>query len=91
MKVKSLKLPDSSLNAAWIGMGMGGSKCEQACLMNCSCTAFTTMNIDGKGTSCLAWYGELMDILEYADEVSDLNVRVDAIELGNLLSSPTYS
>ncbi|KAF3950421.1 hypothetical protein CMV_023827 [Castanea mollissima] len=87
VKVERLKLPDSSFNVAWIGMGTGSSECEQACLMNCSCTAFTTTNIDGKGTSCLAWFGELMDILEYTSEGSDLNVRVDAIELGNLLSS----
>ncbi|XP_075664831.1 G-type lectin S-receptor-like serine/threonine-protein kinase RKS1 isoform X3 [Castanea sativa] len=85
VKVERLKLPDSSFNVARIGMGTGSSECEQACLMNCSCTAFTTMNIDGKGTSCLAWYGELMDILEYTGEGSDLNVRVDAIELAKYL------
>ena len=43
------------------------------------------MNIDGKGTGCLAWYGELMNILQLADEGSDLNVRVDATELGSIL------
>jgi hypothetical protein len=85
VKVESLKVPDSSFDAAWIGMSMSSSECEQACLMNCSCTAFTSLNIDGKGTGCLAWYGELRDILEYTDEGLDLNVRVDATELGSLL------
>ncbi|KAM3747033.1 hypothetical protein ACB098_05G007900 [Castanea mollissima] len=85
VKVERLKLPDSSFSAAWTGMGMGRFECEQACLMNCSCTAFTIMNIDGKGTNCLAWYGELMDILEYAYEGSDLIVRVDAIELAKYI------
>ncbi|KAM3749525.1 hypothetical protein ACB098_05G192100 [Castanea mollissima] len=62
-------------------MSMSSSECEQACLRNCSCIAFVSMNIDGKGTSCLAWYGELIDVSENLNERWDLNVRVDAIEL----------
>ncbi|KAL4625384.1 hypothetical protein ACB092_05G021900 [Castanea dentata] len=80
VKLERLTIPDSSLDATWIGMSMSSSECEQACLMNCSCTAFTSMNIDGKGTGCLAWYGKLMDILQLADEGSELNVRMDATE-----------
>ncbi|KAL4625372.1 hypothetical protein ACB092_05G020700 [Castanea dentata] len=72
VKLERLKLPDSSFDAAWIGMSMSSSECEQACLTHCSCTAFTSMNIDGKGTGCLAWYGELMDILQFTDEGSEL-------------------
>ncbi len=63
VKVEHLKVPDTS-NAIWMDMSMSSSECEQACLNNCSCTAFLSMNIDGKGTSCLAWYGEWMDTLE---------------------------
>ncbi|XP_050289092.1 G-type lectin S-receptor-like serine/threonine-protein kinase RKS1 [Quercus robur] len=80
VKVTRLKGPDS-FNAVWMEMSMSSSECEQACLSNCSCTAFTSMNIDGKGTRCLAWYGELMDILENTYERWDLHVRVDAMEL----------
>ncbi|XP_050288888.1 G-type lectin S-receptor-like serine/threonine-protein kinase RKS1 [Quercus robur] len=80
VKLTRLKGPDSS-NAAWMDMSMSSSECEKACLSNCSCTAFTSMNIDGKGTRCLAWYGELMDISENTLEPWDLNVRVDATEL----------
>ncbi|KAL4631927.1 hypothetical protein ACB092_04G014500 [Castanea dentata] len=80
VKVTRLKGPDS-FNAAWMDMSMSSSECEQACLNNCSCTAFISMNIDGMGTRCLAWYGELMDIVEYSYEKWDLNVRVDAKEL----------
>uniref|UniRef100_A0A2N9G6Y0 Receptor-like serine/threonine-protein kinase n=1 Tax=Fagus sylvatica TaxID=28930 RepID=A0A2N9G6Y0_FAGSY len=43
--------------------------------------AFLSMNIDGKGTSCLAWYGELMDTLESSNQLLVLNVRVVANEL----------
>ena len=84
VKVTRLKGPDS-FNAAWMDMSMSSSECEQACLNNCSCTAFISMNIDGMGTRCLAWYGELMDIVEYSNVVWELNVCVDAKELGSLL------
>ncbi|KAL4628669.1 hypothetical protein ACB092_05G257000 [Castanea dentata] len=80
VKVQHLKGPDSA-NAAWMDMSMSSSECEQACLSNCSCTAFISIDIDGKGTGCLAWYGELVDILENSDEGWDLNIRVDASEL----------
>ncbi|XP_050288861.1 G-type lectin S-receptor-like serine/threonine-protein kinase RKS1 isoform X1 [Quercus robur] len=80
VKVELLKGPDS-FNAVWMDMSMSSSECEQACLRNCSCTAFLSINIDGKGTSCLAWYGELIDISESSYEMWDLNVRVDATEL----------
>ena len=66
-------------------MTSSDSECEQACLSNCSCTAFISMNIDGKATRCLVWYGELMDILGDANEQWDLNIRVDATQLGSLL------
>ena len=54
-------------------------------MSNCSCTAFFSMNIDGKAAHCLLWYGELMDILENTYKRSDLNIRVDATQLGSLL------
>ncbi|KAM3747149.1 hypothetical protein ACB098_05G014900 [Castanea mollissima] len=69
VKLERLNLPDSSFDAAWIGMSMSSSY----------------MNIDGKGTGCLAWYGELMDILQFTDEGSELNVRVDATELAKCI------
>ena len=84
VKMERLKGPDS-FNAVWMDMSMSSSECEQACLRNCSCTAFISMNIDGKGTRCLAWYGELVDVSEISYERRDLNIRVDATELGGLL------
>ncbi|KAM4102029.1 hypothetical protein ACB094_05G192100 [Castanea mollissima] len=83
--MKRLKGPDSS-NAAWMDMSMSSSECEQACLSDCSCTAFISMNIDGMGTRCLVWYGELMDLVENTYEMWDLNVRVDATELATYTS-----
>ncbi|XP_065630045.1 G-type lectin S-receptor-like serine/threonine-protein kinase RKS1 isoform X1 [Quercus suber] len=85
VKLEHLKPPDSSIDAVFIGMSMSSSECQQACLTNCSCTAFTSMYTDGKGTGCLAWYGELIDILQYTDVGQELNVRVDATELAKYI------
>ncbi|KAM3747154.1 hypothetical protein ACB098_05G015100 [Castanea mollissima] len=85
VKLERLKLPDSSIDGALIGTSMSSSECEQACLTNCSCTAFSSTNIDGKGTRCLAWYGELIDTLQFTDEGSELNVRADATELAKYI------
>ena len=64
---------------------MSNSECEQACLRNCSCIVFVNYNISRKGFSCLSFYDELMDILEFTDDGFDLNVCVDAAEFGSLL------
>ncbi|KAM3749529.1 hypothetical protein ACB098_05G192400 [Castanea mollissima] len=80
VKLAHLKKPDA-FDAAWMEMGMSSLECEQACLRNCSCTAFINYNTNDKGFGCLSFYGELIDIIEYTDDGWDLNVRVDAIEL----------
>ncbi|KAL0012563.1 hypothetical protein SO802_007671 [Lithocarpus litseifolius] len=49
LELESVKGPDSS-NAAWMETSMSSSECQQACLSNCSCTAFISMDIEGKGT-----------------------------------------
>lgn len=81
IKVESVKLPDTSA-AVWIDMSMRREDCELECMRNCSCSAYSSIDIDG-GTSCLAWYGDLVDTITYKADVGyDLYVRVDAIELG---------
>jgi len=81
VNVGPLKVPDTS-DAVWVGMSMSSAECKQACLKNCACTAYVSLDINGTGTSCLAYYGILMDSSVNTDEGWDLNVRVDATELG---------
>ncbi|KAF3959052.1 hypothetical protein CMV_016098 [Castanea mollissima] len=84
VKVARLKPPDTFV-AAWMDMSMSSSECEQACLRNCSCTAFISYNISRKGFCCLSFYGDLMVILEFTDDGFDLNVRVDAAEFRTVI------
>ncbi|KAF2318241.1 hypothetical protein GH714_003488 [Hevea brasiliensis] len=48
---------------------------------NCSCSAYASINIAGKETGCLTWYGILMDTVHNWEEGYDIYVRVDAVEL----------
>ncbi|WCJ42961.1 S-locus lectin protein kinase family protein [Euphorbia peplus] len=86
LKLESVKLPDA-LVARWIDMRMSRTECEMECKKNCSCSAYSSIENDG-GTSCLAWYGDLIDITTYrADFGNDLYVRVDALELESVKGS----
>ncbi|KAH0985557.1 hypothetical protein GBA52_012734 [Prunus armeniaca] len=80
VKVARVKEPDTT-KAAQLLTSISANQCEQVCLSNCSCTAY--MSIEGEGRmDCLVWYGELLDILVRTELGQDLYVRVDKMELG---------
>ncbi|CAB4275909.1 unnamed protein product [Prunus armeniaca] len=79
VKVARVKEPDTT-KAAQLLTSISANQCEQVCLSNCSCTAY--MSIEGEGRiDCLVWYGELLDILVRTELGQDLYVRVDKMEL----------
>ncbi|CAN0924218.1 G-type lectin S-receptor-like serine/threonine-protein kinase RKS1 [Linum grandiflorum] len=80
VRVRNVKVPDTS-EAVWIDQGLNKVNCEEECRRNCSCSAYTTANIVGKGTGCLAWHGELMDTVHVATSDQEIYIRVDALEL----------
>ncbi|XP_035547505.1 G-type lectin S-receptor-like serine/threonine-protein kinase RKS1 isoform X2 [Juglans regia] len=81
VKMERVKAPFSPDAGQMYLSIMGYEACKQACLRNCSCTAFTSLN-DGKETNCLHWYGELMDIeVHYDEKDPNVYVRVDAADL----------
>ncbi|CAN1839575.1 G-type lectin S-receptor-like serine/threonine-protein kinase RKS1 [Linum perenne] len=84
VRVEKVKIPDAS-TALWTDVGMSKQKCEDECRKNCSCTAYSTIDINGKGTCCWTWYGDLIDTVHLAVNAYDLYVRVDAIELADYL------
>ncbi|XP_057995031.1 G-type lectin S-receptor-like serine/threonine-protein kinase RKS1 [Hevea brasiliensis] len=82
VKVEDVKVPDTSV-AAWVAMDMTAIDCEKECRRNCSCSAYVSIDIPGRGsTGCLAWFGESMDTVYLADDGYDIYVRVDSLELG---------
>ncbi|KAK9092235.1 hypothetical protein Syun_027146 [Stephania yunnanensis] len=77
IKLESIKLPDTTNSRIYMGLDM--KECEIECRNNCSCTGYASAYVNERG--CLAWFGDLMDIREYAEGGEDFFVRVDASEL----------
>ncbi|XP_050369505.1 G-type lectin S-receptor-like serine/threonine-protein kinase RKS1 [Argentina anserina] len=78
VKVEHVKLPDASISGL-LDTRMGESECKRACQNNCSCVAFSSLEIDGGG-GCMTWYGKLMDILILAELGRDFYIRADGTE-----------
>ncbi|KAF8396337.1 hypothetical protein HHK36_017953 [Tetracentron sinense] len=79
LELVRMKLPDTSMSR--VDESLSPQDCQKQCLTNCSCTAYTSADVNGGSSRCVAWYGELMDIRDSRDEEEYLYVRVDAIEL----------
>ncbi|CAN1138353.1 G-type lectin S-receptor-like serine/threonine-protein kinase RKS1 [Linum perenne] len=76
VRVGNVKIPDTS-EAVWVDQ----VNCEQECRKNCSCSAYTSTNIVGRGTRCLTWHGEIMDTVHIPIPDLEIYIRVDALEL----------
>ncbi|CAN6683169.1 unnamed protein product [Malus baccata var. baccata] len=79
--VQRVKDPDASIEARLV-RSMSAKECEQACLNNCSCTAYMSLEWEGR-LDCMTWHDDLMDIVGRTELGRDLYVRVDKIELGS--------
>ncbi|XP_065877706.1 G-type lectin S-receptor-like serine/threonine-protein kinase RKS1 isoform X2 [Euphorbia lathyris] len=79
VKVEHVKLPDTSISAL-LSRNLSSKECEKLCLRNCTCKAFSRLDIERKGIGCLTWYGELFDTVKNT-EGNDVYIRVDAEEL----------
>ncbi|KAK8675395.1 hypothetical protein V6N13_033462 [Hibiscus sabdariffa] len=79
-KFKHVKVPDTS--AAHVDMTMGLKQCKEKCLRNCTCMAYASAYSEiGRGTGCLTWHGDLLDVRAYTNTGQDLYIRVDKNEL----------
>ncbi|KAK2978986.1 LOW QUALITY PROTEIN: hypothetical protein RJ640_017550 [Escallonia rubra] len=81
-ELKGVKVPD--FPNFWISTSVTLKDCEAECLKNCSCTAYANSNVSGKGSGCLLWYGDLVDVRQFARSGNqNLYVRVSASDLGS--------
>ncbi|KAL8046476.1 hypothetical protein ABFX02_08G179700 [Erythranthe guttata] len=64
LKYSGVKLPDTRLS--WYNESMNLDECKLLCSKNCSCMAYTSLDISrgGIGNGCLLWFGDLVDIKE---------------------------
>jgi hypothetical protein len=57
------------------------------CTKNCSCIAYTNLDIREGGSGCLLWFSDLIDIRRLNENGQDIYIRMAASELGKNLSS----
>ncbi|XP_074330066.1 G-type lectin S-receptor-like serine/threonine-protein kinase At4g27290 [Apium graveolens] len=72
-KIPNLKLPDTQ--TAWFNRSMSLADCETECRKNCSCTAYSNVDIRQGGTGCMLWFGDLIDMRNYPDNGLPLHIR----------------
>lgn len=73
--MQGVKLPDFS---NWNSGASNDSMCEEACLMNCSCKAYSFVT----GIGCLTWGRDLVDIHLFSSGGNDFYLRLAASEFG---------
>ncbi|XLR41633.1 hypothetical protein S83_026293 [Arachis hypogaea] len=71
-KVTGIVLPDTS--ASWYNRTMNLLECKEFCLKNCSCTAYSNLDIRDGGSGCLIWFHDLIDIRQ---GTQDFYIRID--------------
>ncbi|PIN16323.1 Serine/threonine protein kinase [Handroanthus impetiginosus] len=79
LKYFDIKLPDTK--HSWFDTSMTLEECKLVCLKNCSCMAYTNLDIRRGGSGCLLWFGELDDIKQVYGAGQDIYIRVASSEL----------
>ncbi|KAI5571696.1 hypothetical protein BDE02_11G111400 [Populus trichocarpa] len=79
-KLSGLKLPETK--TSWFNTSMNLEECKKKCIKNCSCTAYSNLDIRNGGSGCLLWFGDLIDIRVIAVNEQDVYIRMAESELG---------
>ncbi|KAG6385386.1 hypothetical protein SASPL_154221 [Salvia splendens] len=86
LKYSAIKLPDAR-NTTYNVERRSLVECQADCARDCSCVAYTQLNISGDGSGCLFYHGELIDIRVMASAGQDLYIRMAASEPGGVAST----
>nr|XP_016454780.1 PREDICTED: G-type lectin S-receptor-like serine/threonine-protein kinase At4g27290 [Nicotiana tabacum] len=78
LRYSGIKLPDTKYSQYDKTMTLEG--CRQVCLKNCSCTAYSSLDISNGDKGCLFWFGELTDIRKLSGRGQDIYIRMDSSE-----------
>ncbi|KAJ4798618.1 Serine/threonine-protein kinase [Rhynchospora pubera] len=78
-KFEGVKTPYS--HDAIVDANISIEECRRRCLMNCSCLAYTPLDIRGKGSGCVMWNTTLIDTQSVIGG-QDIYLKVSKSELG---------
>lgn len=79
-KYTGMKLPETI--GSWVNRSMTLEECRVECLNNCSCIAYSTLDINRGGSGCLMWFADLINIRQLSNGGQDLYIRMPASKLG---------
>ncbi|XP_052206837.1 G-type lectin S-receptor-like serine/threonine-protein kinase At4g27290 [Diospyros lotus] len=79
LKYSGYKLPDT--RNSWYDRNMSLSQCKEQCLNNCSCMAYSNLDLRNGGSGCLLWFDELVDMREVSENGQDIYIRMASSEL----------
>ncbi|KAL2245387.1 UNVERIFIED_CONTAM: G-type lectin S-receptor-like serine/threonine-protein kinase [Sesamum indicum] len=79
LRYSGIKMPDSQFT--WFNESFTLDECEAECLRNCSCMAYSNLDIRRGGSGCLLWIGDLVDIRLLSGEEQIIYIRMAASEL----------
>ncbi|XP_059282933.1 G-type lectin S-receptor-like serine/threonine-protein kinase At4g27290 [Lycium ferocissimum] len=85
LKYPHIKLPDTQ--NSWSNVTMTLEECKNICFRNCSCMAYSNLDIRNGGSGCLLWFDDLLDIRQLSKEGQDIYIRTAASELDSLEKS----
>ncbi|KAA8523796.1 hypothetical protein F0562_010219 [Nyssa sinensis] len=79
LKYSGIKLPD--VRNSSFDRSMNLEECRMVCLKNCSCMAYSNLDISEGGRGCLLWFGDLIDIRESNQNGQDIYIRMASSEI----------
>ncbi|CAN4122487.1 unnamed protein product [Withania somnifera] len=78
LKYSGIKLPDTKHSQ--YNKTMTLEECRQICSRDCSCTAYSSLDISNGDKGCLLWFEELIDIRKVSERGQDIFIRMDPSE-----------
>ena len=80
LKYSGFKLPDTQ--HSWFNTSMSLEECKILCLENCTCTAYSSLDISNGGSGCLLWFGDLINMKVLSEAGQDIYIRMASSETG---------
>ncbi|KAL2496254.1 G-type lectin S-receptor-like serine/threonine-protein kinase [Forsythia ovata] len=78
LKYSGIKLPDTRYSQFNVSITL--EECKVLCLKNCSCTAYTHLDISKGGSGCLLWFEDLTNIKLLSEEGQYIYIRMASSE-----------
>ncbi|GAB2213786.1 hypothetical protein Droror1_Dr00018101 [Drosera rotundifolia] len=81
MRLTDIKLP---ANSRVLREALNMDECQETCLRDCFCMAYTYLNVFENASKCVVWYGDLLDIRVFTNGAgNELYIKMSREELAS--------